>query len=93
MVGKGTHGDWLRATDGGVGHGRHHRWRDPKPRDGRLRHLRGADPKHHARKNPDLVIERSEIRVVEMPILTKVVNRVEVVFDGAEPKVLNEEAK
>ena len=42
-------------------------------------------PKHAARSNPDLVVERSEIRVADMPILTTIRNRDDVVFRGAEP--------
>lgn len=44
-------------------------------------------PRHEARKNPNLMVERSEIRTLCMPILSTVINRVEVVFDGADPKV------
>ena len=42
--------------------------------------------KHAARRNPDLEVERSIVKALEMPPLTKVINRVAVVFDGAEPK-------
>jgi len=44
-------------------------------------------PEHHqARKNPDLVVERSDVGVVKnMPPLSKVTNRVEFIFDGADP--------
>jgi len=41
--------------------------------------------KHAARENPELEIERSEVARIDMPIFSKVVNRTEVVFDGAEP--------
>ncbi len=48
-------------------------------------------PEHHeARKNPDLLITRSTIETIDMPILTKVINRVEVIFDGADPIVAEE---
>jgi len=40
---------------------------------------------HEARSNPDLMIERQEIVAVEMPPFSKVTNRVEVIFDGADP--------
>lgn len=43
--------------------------------------------KHQARRNPDLVIERNVISVVDMPIFNKVTNRVDVVFNGAEPEI------
>jgi tRNA(His) guanylyltransferase len=42
--------------------------------------------KHEARKNPDLMIERSEVREIEMPPFSKVINRIGVVFDGEDPK-------
>lgn len=42
---------------------------------------------HEARKNPDLVITRSSIELIDMPILTTVTNKVEVIFDGADPIV------
>ena len=43
--------------------------------------------KHEARRNPELVVERSELRELEMPPFGKVVNREAVVFEGAEPEV------
>ena len=51
--------------------------------------LEALPPKHEARINPALVIERSVVRAVEMPPFDRVVNRVEVVFDGADPRVAN----
>lgn len=48
-------------------------------------------PEHHeARTNPDLLITRSNIQEIDMPILTKVINKVEVIFDGADPIVAEE---
>lgn len=44
-------------------------------------------PKHQARTNPDLVVERSEVRVIELPPLASVVNREDVVFAGVLPEV------
>ena len=41
--------------------------------------------KHQARTNPDLVVERTDVVEVPMPRFSSVINRVEVVFDGAEP--------
>ena len=35
-------------------------------------------------------IKRNEVRVIEMPVLSKVVNRVDVLFDGAVPEVADE---
>lgn len=43
-------------------------------------------PKHNARTNPGLVVERSEWTPVDMPPLGTVVNREAVVFDGASPE-------
>lgn len=51
-------------------------------------------PEHHeARNNPDLLITRSSIEVIDMPIFTKVMNRNEVVFDGAMPIVAEDEVE
>jgi tRNA(His) guanylyltransferase len=47
--------------------------------------LEALPPKHHARTNPDLVVERSQIDPVVFPIFSTIANRVEVIFDGAEP--------
>lgn len=47
--------------------------------------LEKLPPLHEARKNPDLEIERSGARELEMPPFNKVTNRVGVVFDGEEP--------
>lgn len=44
-------------------------------------------PKHTARTNPDLMVERSEIRVLKMPPFGKVINREAVIFDGATPEL------
>jgi tRNA(His) 5'-end guanylyltransferase len=44
-------------------------------------------PKHAARQNPDLEIERQVIREVDMPPFGKVTNRVGVIFDGEQPEV------
>jgi len=46
--------------------------------------------KHLARSNPDLQIERKHIAFLDMPPFGKVTNRVEVIFDGAEPIVESE---
>lgn len=42
-------------------------------------------PLHEARNNPELVIERTDYRRIDMPVFSKVTNRAEVVYDGAEP--------
>lgn len=41
--------------------------------------------KHAARQNPNLVVERTEVRCLKMPPFGNVTNRVEVIFDGADP--------
>lgn len=43
-------------------------------------------PLHDARKNPELEIERSEYVELELPPLSKVVNRAQVLFHGEAPK-------
>ena len=47
-------------------------------------------PKHNAHKNPDLIIERSVIKVVEYPIFSKITNKAEVIFEDAEPILKSE---
>lgn len=42
-------------------------------------------PKHEARANPGLVIRRQDVVMLELPPLSKVTNRREVLFAGAEP--------
>jgi len=41
--------------------------------------------RHEARTNPDLVVERNEIRSLDMPEFRTVQNREAVIFDGADP--------
>jgi len=43
--------------------------------------------KHEARSNPSLLVERTEVKLLDMPILSKVINRVDVFFKGVEPVV------
>ena len=43
--------------------------------------------KHEARKNPDLLVERSVIEVMDMPPFSRVINRVGVIFDGENPLI------
>jgi tRNA(His) 5'-end guanylyltransferase len=43
--------------------------------------------KHEARKNPDLMIERSKVVQLEMPKFSTVTNRVDVIFRGEDPQV------
>lgn len=48
-------------------------------------------PKHKARSNPDLVIERKKIQKLDMPPFRRVANREAVIFDGADPIPIAEE--
>jgi tRNA(His) 5'-end guanylyltransferase len=41
--------------------------------------------KHAARKNPDLMVERTDVVVMDMPKFSTVINRVSVVFSGEKP--------
>jgi len=43
--------------------------------------------KHEARRNPELIVERTEVRRLAMPPFSKVKNRPQVIFEGAEPVV------
>lgn len=47
--------------------------------------LANLPPKHAARQNPDLEIERWVVGPIDMPKLSSVVNRVDVIARGAEP--------
>ena len=47
--------------------------------------LASLPPMHTAHKNPDLVIERNVIKPIEYPIFNKIENKVEVIFEDAEP--------
>jgi len=47
--------------------------------------LDSLPPKHQAHKNPDLLIERNMIKEIEYPIFQKMSNKVEVIFNDAEP--------
>lgn len=49
--------------------------------------LEALPPKHHARLNPNLTVERRVFSVLEMPPFGTVTNREEVVFEGASPSV------
>lgn len=52
--------------------------------------LNKLPPKHDARSNPDLEVERTEIRIVDMPPILQVQNRLDVVFNGALPELLED---
>lgn len=49
--------------------------------------IESLPPKHEARANPSLTVERWQIKAIEMPPFGSVVNREAVIFDGAEPEV------
>lgn len=50
-------------------------------------------PGHNAHKNPELIIKRSVVREVEMPVFSQVINRADVVFNGAAPLVATKEVE
>lgn len=45
--------------------------------------LEDLPPKHEAHKNPGLIVERSEVAILQMPPFGTVLNREAVIFDGA----------
>lgn len=47
--------------------------------------LSALPPKHDARRNPGLLVERSEWRRLDLPPLSRIKNREAFVFEGAEP--------
>lgn len=47
--------------------------------------LEKLPPKHAAKNNPDLLVERSIWDKVELPPMNSIKNKEEVIFDGAEP--------
>lgn len=47
--------------------------------------LAALPERHEARRNPDLVVERTDVRALDMPPFDKVANRVAVLFEGADP--------
>ncbi len=50
--------------------------------------IESLPPRHAARANPELQVERRVVAPVEMPPFSQVINRVEVVFAGACPETL-----
>lgn len=48
-------------------------------------------PKHEARKNTNLEVERSDILVLDIPPLTKITNRVNFIFGNEEPQIIKED--
>jgi tRNA(His) 5'-end guanylyltransferase len=53
--------------------------------------LEKLPPLHNARKNPNLVVTRHEVRTIELPVFTQIVNREAVVFDGADPQTAKDQ--
>ena len=51
------------------------------------REIEALPPLHEARRDLDLVVERREVRPIDMPPFSKVVNRVGVLFEGEAPRV------
>ena len=49
-------------------------------------------PKLAARQNPELIVERWQIQEEEFPTLSRITNRVEVIFEGAEPVLRSDDA-
>lgn len=47
--------------------------------------LEKLPPKHEARNNPNLEIERTEVWLPDMPPIRRIANAIHVVFEGAEP--------
>lgn len=47
--------------------------------------LKNLPPMHDAHKNPGLVVRRTDVKRVEFPPLSRISNRVDVVFYGADP--------
>ncbi len=52
-----------------------------------VQELEKLPAKHAARTNPDLQFERSEVAMLDLPIITTVTNREAVFFEGAQPIV------
>lgn len=53
--------------------------------------MENLHPKHEARRNPNLMVERNVLQQIEYPILTKITNKVEVIFNDQEPIVATNE--
>jgi tRNA(His) 5'-end guanylyltransferase len=55
--------------------------------------IENLPPKHEARTNPGLEIERSVVRRIDMPPILEVENRVGVVFYGEKPRRIDNESE
>lgn len=49
--------------------------------------LENLPERHDARKNPDLMVERTDVKFLDMPPISKVANRIDVILFGQEPKL------
>ena len=49
--------------------------------------------KHEARKNPEMLVERHEVRQIDMPPFSKIINKADVVFEGALPEIYTADGK
>jgi len=56
-----------------------------------IEELERLPEKHHARENPDLLVERSVYKRLDMPPILKVENRVDVIYNGQDPILKTEE--
>jgi tRNA(His) 5'-end guanylyltransferase len=54
--------------------------------------LQQLPPRHTARTNPELLVERTEVVAVPMPPFARVTNRVGVIFHGEAPRLAEPEA-
>ena len=54
--------------------------------------LEELPPRHAARTNPELIVTRHELRAEELPPFGRVINRVEVLFAGEEPRLAADSA-
>lgn len=54
--------------------------------------LASLPPRHRAHSDPDLVVERQRVMAVELPPLLRVANRLEVLFQGEEPRLIEPQA-
>jgi tRNA(His) 5'-end guanylyltransferase len=52
--------------------------------------IESLPPKHKARSNPNLLVARSYIRQISMPSFKTVINREDVIFNGASPVVITD---
>lgn len=43
-------------------------------------------PKHAAHSDPELMVERNEVRILDLPPILQITNRLDVIFSGVEPE-------